>query len=185
MTTPPLPYFFDEAARASMAKQPGDREKALGFTINDLKWLNNIYLATQAARTAQKVPMSVYQLLLSETDTPDVPLAGAFAMSQSAECEVTLYTPWKGLIKFADMEDLKSKLKEWLTQTTANRELLRFLSIEQRCALPAATTPDISTKEIEGGVFEVQALPREQSGSEHQGDVGRAVQNAHTAIDAG
>jgi hypothetical protein len=161
MTTPPLPYFFDEAALASMAKQPGDREKALGFTIDELKWLKHIYLASKAARTAQKVPMYVYQLLLSETDKPDLPLAGAFAMSQSDKGEVTLYTPRKGLIKFADMDDLKSKLKEWLTQTTAKRELLRFLSIEQRCALPTATPPDISTKEIEGGIFEDQELTLE------------------------
>lgn len=163
MTTLPLPYFFDEAELASMAKQPGDREKALAFTIDDLTWLKNIYLATKAARTAQKVPMYVYQLLLSETDKPDVPLAGAFAMSQSEKGEVTLYTPWKGLTKCADMEDLKSKLKEWLTQITAKRELLRFLSIEQRCALPAATAPDISTKEIEGGIFEDQALTLENN----------------------
>ncbi|TBN51174.1 dermonecrotic toxin domain-containing protein [Pseudomonas sp. BGI-2] len=156
MTEPVEPYFFDEAERASTAKQPGDREKALNFTLADLKWLKHVYLATHAARIAQKDPMHVYQLLLKVTGTPDIQLAGAFAMSRPDDAEVTLYTPRKGLIKFADMTDLKNKLKEWLAQATAKRELLRFLSIEQRSVLPAATAPDVSTKDIEGAVFQDQ-----------------------------
>ncbi|TWC59743.1 hypothetical protein FBY04_10224 [Pseudomonas sp. SJZ080] len=154
MNEPSLPYFFDEAERASNARQPGDREKALTFTMDDLKWLKNVYLATHAARIAQKKDaMHVYQLLLSVTGKTDIPLAGAFAMSRPDGAEVTLYTPWKGLIKFADMADLKSKLKQWLAQATGKRELLRFLSIDQRCALPDPLALDISTKEIEGAVF--------------------------------
>ena len=93
----------------------------------------------------------------------DIPLAGAFAMSRPNDGEVTLYTPWKGLIKFADMDDLKSKLKEWLAQATGKRELLRFLSIEQRSALPAATAPDIATQIIEGAVFQDQELTLERN----------------------
>jgi hypothetical protein len=158
MTEPVEPYFFDEAERASVAKQPDDREKALNFTLADLKWLKHVYLATHVARIAQKDPMHVYQLLLKVTDKPDIQLAGAFAMSRPDDGEVTLYTPWNGLIKFANMADLKGKLKEWLAQPTAKRELLRFLSIEQRSALPAATAPDISTKDIEGAVFQDQRL---------------------------
>ena len=42
MSAPPLPYFFDEAVLASKAKQPGEREKALSFTLDDLKWLNTV-----------------------------------------------------------------------------------------------------------------------------------------------
>ncbi|MGH8330240.1 MAG: dermonecrotic toxin domain-containing protein, partial [Pseudomonas sp.] len=143
MIAPPLPYFFNEAELASKAKQPGEREKALSFTLDDLKWLQVVYLATHEIRIANSKPMHVDQLLLSVPDAPDIPLAGAFAMSRPNDGEVTLYTPWKGLIKFADMEDLKSRLKEWLAQPTGKRELLRFLSIEQRSALPAATAPDI------------------------------------------
>ncbi|MHC8326781.1 dermonecrotic toxin domain-containing protein [Pseudomonas sp. LB1P83] len=158
MTEPVEPYFFDEAERASNAKQPGDREKALNFTLADLKWLKHVYLATHAARIAQKDPMHVCKLLLKVTGTADIQLAGAFAMSRPKDGEVTLYTPWKGLIKFADMADLKSKLKEWLAQATAKRELLRFLSIEQRSILPAATSPDVATKDIEGAVFQDQRL---------------------------
>lgn len=153
-----LPYFFDEAERASNAKQPGDREKALTFSMDDLKWLKNVYLATHAARTTQKNPMFASQLLLQVTGVPDIPLAGAFAMSRPDDGEVTLYTPWKGLIKFADMDDLKSRLKEWLAQTIGKRELLRFLCIEQRTALPAGTIPVIASKEIEGAVFQDQQL---------------------------
>lgn len=163
MSAPPLPYFFDEAELASNARQPGDREKELYFTLDDLKWLKVVYLATHEVRIANNKPMHVAQLLLSVPDAPDIPLAGAFAMSRPNDGEVTLYTPWKGLIKFADMEDLKSRLKEWLAQPTGKRELLRFLSIEQRSALPAATAPDIATQIIEGAVFQNQQLTLERN----------------------
>lgn len=163
MSAPLLPYFFDEAELASNARQPDEREMALSFTIDDLKWLKVVYLATHAIRGANSKPMHVDQLLLSVPDAPDIPLAGAFAMSRPNDGEVTLYTPWKGLIKFADMEDLKSRLKEWLAQPTGKRELLRFLSIEQRSALPATTAPDIATQIVEGAVFQDQELTLERN----------------------
>jgi hypothetical protein len=163
MSVPPLPYFFDEAVLASQAEQPGEREKALSFTLDDLQWLNAVYLATHAARIANSKPMHVDQLLLSVPDAPGIPLAGAFAMSRPNDGEVTLYTPWKGLIKFADMKGLKSKLKEWLAQAAGKRELLRFLSIEQRSALPTATAPDIATQTIDGAVFRDQELTLERN----------------------
>lgn len=156
MTISPLPYFFDEAEIASKSKQPGDREKTLSFSIDDLKWLQNVYLATQAARTAHKQPMLANRLLLTGTGIANTPLAGAFALSRPKNEEVTLYTPWKGLIKFADMGDLKSKLKEWLALDDGKRELLRFLSIEQRSALADTSLADISTEEVDGAVFEDQ-----------------------------
>ncbi|MHC8381561.1 dermonecrotic toxin domain-containing protein [Pseudomonas sp. LB3P14] len=158
MIAPPLPYFFDEAERASSAKQPGDREKALTFTLDDLSGLKGIYLPTHEARMATAKPMHVERLLLGPTD---IPLAGAFAMSRPNNGEVMLYTPWKGLVKFADMDDLKSKLKEWLAQETGKRELLRYLSIEQRNAVQAAAIPEISTTTIEGAVFQDQELTLE------------------------
>ncbi|MBK5395696.1 hypothetical protein JFU47_02950 [Pseudomonas sp. TH39(2020)] len=163
MIAPPLPYFFDEAALTSKAKQPGEREKALSFTLDNLKWLNAVYLATHEARIANSVSMHVDQLLLSVPDAPGIPLAGAFAMSRPNDGEVTLYTPWKGLMKFADMKGLKSKLKEWLAQPTGKRELLRFLSIEQRSALPAASAQDFATQKIEGAVFQDQELTLERN----------------------
>ncbi|MHC8286677.1 dermonecrotic toxin domain-containing protein [Pseudomonas sp. XS1P51] len=163
MSNPSLPYFFDEADRAAYAKQPGDREKALVLTLDDLKWLKVVYLPTHHARTTHTSPMHVDQLLLSVPDKPDIPLAGAFVMSRPDDGEVTLYTPWKGLIKFAGMDDLKSKIKEWLAHTTGKRELLRFLSIEQRSALPATTAPDIATQAIEAAVFQDQELTLERN----------------------
>ena len=162
MTATTIPYFFDEAQRAAGARAPGEREKALGFTLDDLKWIKNVYLATDTARTTQKAPMEVSQLLLSVPGTDDVPLAGTFAMSRPQDGEVTLYTPWRGLTKFADMTDLKSKLKEWLASDAGKRELLRFLSIEQRCALSGAI-PDIATKAIAGAVFQAQQLTLESN----------------------
>lgn len=163
MTATPLPYFFDEAEQASRAKQPGDREKALNFTQDDLNWLKTVYKATQDARKTDNKPMLVYRLLLNVAGKPDIPLAGSFAMSRLNDGEVVLYTPWKGLIRFADMMDLKNKLKEWLEQDSKKRELLRFLSIDQRSTLPAATAVDISTEEMEGAVFQDQTLILERN----------------------
>ena len=163
MMTPPLPYFFDEAELASKAEQPGEREKALSFTLDDLKWLSAVYLATHAARIANSEPMHVDRLLLSVPDASGIPLAGAFSMSRPNDGEVTLYTPWKGLVKFADFKSLKSKLQEWLTQPTGKRELLRFLSLEQRSALAAATAPGITTQVIEGAVLQDQELILERN----------------------
>ena len=158
MTAPSMPYFFDEAQTASNAREPGNRENALNFTLDDLQWLKNVYLATEVARTAHNSPMHVSRLWLTVPDTADVPLAGAFAMGRPRDGEVTLYTPWKGLIKFADMNELKHKLKEWLASPSDKVALLRFLSIEQRSAIAVATAPDISTTTIEGAVFQDQQL---------------------------
>lgn len=152
MTATPLPYFFDEASLASNAKQPGEREKALGFTTADLKWLKAVYLATQAARGAHVPGMQVDRLML----TPTIALAGAFAMSRPDDGEVTLYTPWKGLIKFADMADLKAKVLQWLDAAAGKRELLRYLSIEQRRTVLAAGTLTLTTEPIDGAVLQDQ-----------------------------
>ncbi|WP_448110708.1 dermonecrotic toxin domain-containing protein [Pseudomonas lini] len=156
MTTSTQPYFFDEAHRGSLAKEPGAREKALNFTRDDLNWLSGVYLPTHAARMAQTRPMQVDHLLLRLSGATDIPLAGAFAMSLPNTSSVMLYTPWKGLIKFADMVSLKNGLKQWLGQATGQRELLRYLSIEQRNTVLATTVSGISTKEIEGAVFQDQ-----------------------------
>ncbi|WPN49920.1 dermonecrotic toxin domain-containing protein [Pseudomonas sp. P8_241] len=156
MTDSFIPYFFDEAERASKAKQPGDREKALGFTTDDLNWLQAVYLPTDATRKANVKPMSVHQLLLDLPDSIKTPLAGAFAMSRPVEGDVVLYTPWKGLVKYADMDDLKTDLKTCLTQDTGKLELLRYLSVQRRHVVLAGDTPDISVEVVEGAVFEHQ-----------------------------
>ncbi len=115
-----------------------------------------MYLATQAARAAHKQPMLAHRLLLTAPGIAGTPLAGAFALSRPSGKEFTLYTPWKGLIKFADMDDLKSKLKEWLGLDDGKRALLRFLSIEQRSTLADNAVADISAEEIDAAVFEDQ-----------------------------
>ncbi|QJI40375.1 hypothetical protein HKK52_05395 [Pseudomonas sp. ADAK2] len=158
MTAPPLPYFFDEAELASNARQPGDREKALKLTLDDLKWLNAIYLATDASRVANKPAMHAARLLLTPGDGTAIPLAGAFAMSKPDDGEATLYTPWKGLIKFADMAELKAKLQGWLKEASDQQALLRFLSIEQRTTVSAAKSVVVSTQPIDGAVFQDQQL---------------------------
>lgn len=156
MTAPPLPYFFDEADLAANAKQPGDREKALSLTTDDLKWLKAVYLANHTARLANVPAMHVHRLLLSPDAGPLVTLAGAFVMRRPDDGEATLYTPWKGLTKFADIADLTGKLEHWLTESTGQRELLRYLSVEQRATALAATKIAISTQQIDGAVFQDQ-----------------------------
>lgn len=156
MTAPPLPYFFDEAETAAIARQPGDREKALNFSIDDLKWLRAVYLATDTARLAHTPGMQVHRILLTPDSGSAIPLAGAFSMSRPNDGEATLYTPWKGLIKYADINDLKNTVKRWLGETAGKRELLRYLSIEQRCTVLAANTLSVSTQSIDGAVFQDQ-----------------------------
>ncbi|RON52536.1 dermonecrotic toxin domain-containing protein [Pseudomonas frederiksbergensis] len=156
MTAPPLPYFFAEAELASNARQPGDREKALNFTLDDLKWLKAVYLATDVARVAHNPGMHVRQLLLTPDTGQAIPLAGAFSMSKPDNGEATLYTPWKGLIKYADITELKTSLEQWLTQPGGQRELLRYLSIEQRCTALAAKKLSVTTAVIDGAVFQAQ-----------------------------
>lgn len=156
MTAPTLPYFFQEADRAADAKQPGNREKTLGFTLADLKWLRQVYLATHATRAADPYPMQVDRLILTPPGKTPFPLAGAFLMKRPAGGEVTLYTPYQGLIKYADQEDLNSQLMEWLSDASSKDELLRYLSIEQRHALQNISDPLISTEIVEASVFQDQ-----------------------------
>jgi len=163
MTTSALPYFFKEAELASTAKQPGAREKALNFSLDDLKWFLRVHLATHIARKNHTSPMLVHRLLLTQAGATDTPLAGAFTMSRPDDGEVVLYTPWQGLIKFKNMDEAKSKLLEWLGQETGRRELMRFLSLEQRSALPATVTTGITTQEIDGAVFQDQETTLERN----------------------
>ncbi|WP_347900465.1 DUF6543 domain-containing protein [Pseudomonas purpurea] len=156
MTTALLPYFFDEADRASYTREPGEREKQLGFTTADLKWLKRVYLPTHSTRIEDADPMQVSQVLLTPPGKSPMPLAGAFVMSRGDSGEVVLYTPSRGLMKFASQGDVNSKLLEWLSQPAIKDELLRFLSIEQRHSLQAVSAPAISTMKIEGAVFQDQ-----------------------------
>ncbi|TVT83600.1 hypothetical protein FPT12_12705 [Pseudomonas sp. H3(2019)] len=156
MTTSTLPYFFHEANIAANAKQPSDREKKLGLTTADLKWLKRVYLPTHATRIDDAHPMRVDRLNLTLPGKTAIPLAGAFMMSKPAGGEVTLYTPYQGLMKFADREDLDSKLMEWLSDAPSKVELLRYLSIEQRHTFQANSEPTLSTELVEGSVFQDQ-----------------------------
>ncbi|MFJ2366002.1 dermonecrotic toxin domain-containing protein [Pseudomonas sp. NPDC087697] len=156
MTAPTLPYFFHEADIASFTREPGAREKTLGFTTADLKWLKRVYLPTHTTRVDDAHPMQVHRLILTPPRKRAIPLAGAFLMSRPAGGEVTLYTPYNGLTKHADLEDLNSKLMEWLSNAPSKDELLRYLSIEQRHVLQARSEPIISTELVEGSVFQDQ-----------------------------
>lgn len=151
-----LPYFFDEAQRASAARQLGDREQALTFTLDDLNWLSTVYLPSEAQRKAHAQPMEVDRLLLTANGATDIPLAGAFVMSRADNGGVTLYTPWRGLTQYADMDTLKAALGDWWAEPDSKRELIRFMSLQQRRDLTQNRTPDIATQAVEGAVFEDQ-----------------------------
>ena len=56
MSAPPLPYFFDEAELASNARQPGDREKALSFTLDDLKLVEGCLSADPYSPYGRPIP---------------------------------------------------------------------------------------------------------------------------------
>ncbi|MEB0046784.1 MULTISPECIES: dermonecrotic toxin domain-containing protein [unclassified Pseudomonas] len=152
MTARPLPYFFDEADLASNKKQPDARENALGFTVADLKWLKAVYFPNHAARAAQVPGMRIDRLLL----TPTIALAGVFTMSKPDNGEAVLYTPWKGLTKFADMDDLKAKVGEWLGDPAGKRELSRYLSIEERNTALTTEPLILTIEQINGAVFQDQ-----------------------------
>jgi hypothetical protein len=95
------PYFFEEFLRPDRRKEPTERERALGFTVKDLDWLNTLYYATDAIRmapTENGYPMRVERLLVGLAGQPPIPLAGAFMMSPTPdEAKAVLYTPYGGL----------------------------------------------------------------------------------------
>lgn len=154
------PYFFEELLRPDRRKEPTERERALGFTVKDLDWLNTLYYATDAIRMAPTetgYPMRVERLLVGLADQPAIPLAGAFVMSPTPdEAKAVLYTPYGGLELFASHAGLLDALGDRLTQPQHRADLLGFLSIGERDALPAHTRLTVTTAVIQGAVMEDQ-----------------------------
>lgn len=143
MTAPPLPYFFDEAERASNAKQPGEREKALNFTLDDLKWLKGgVYLATHEVRAAQKAPMQgaapaperplrVEKVRVSALYKHYVELASTF-MAGNSDTLGYLYTHSSGIQASSDLAAIKDTVLTMLKSQGHEDNLLNFMSLDER-----------------------------------------------------
>ena len=154
------PYFFDEFLLPTTRKTPTARERELGFTLRDLDWLHRLYYATDAIRQAQTAggyPMKVETLLVNLSGKTAIPLAGAFMMSPTPDdAKAVLYTPYGGLELFESNTILINALEDRLTQLGQRTELLQFVSIGEREALPTAARLSVTTAVIQGGVMEEQ-----------------------------
>lgn len=151
------PYFFDEFLLPVKRKTPSARELALGFTVKDLDWLNTLYYATDAARkdpTVHKYPMQAEKLLISLTGKPAIVLAGAFMLSPTPDAaKAVLYTPYGGLEVFDSRSLLLEAVQTRLKQPSQRAELLHFVSIAEREALPSDSSLAVSAAAIPGAVL--------------------------------
>ncbi|AZE83472.1 hypothetical protein C4J98_2059 [Pseudomonas orientalis] len=148
------PYFFSETQ--TDRTQLSERQRTRNFTLEDLDWLDSVYLATDALRRAQKGPMHVQTLQLNVLDQPAIELAGAFVMSPAPEGGVFLYTPARGLEKLESHETLKTQLGSWLEDSSQRQALLDYLSISQQVALTPTAPVTITAHTVAGAVFEAQ-----------------------------
>ncbi|WP_447892473.1 dermonecrotic toxin domain-containing protein [Pseudomonas marginalis] len=157
MSTVIPPYFFDEFLLPVKRNEPTPRERALGFTVKDLEWLHTLYYATDAARqdpAVQGNPMHVERLLINPGGQPAIPLAGAFMMSPTPDDnKAVLYTPYGGLELFDSRAGLLGEVQERLTQPSRRSELLQFLSIAERDALPINVRLTLTTATIADAVM--------------------------------
>lgn len=154
MATDNLPYFFSETP--TDRTQLSDRQRTRNFTLKDLDWLDAVYLATDALRQAQTMPMHVQTLQLHVPGQQAIEMAGAFVMSPAPEGGVFLYTPARGLEKLESHETLKTQLETWLNDPVQREALLGYLSISQQATLKPVTTMTINTDTVAGAVFEAQ-----------------------------
>ncbi|MFN3355861.1 MAG: dermonecrotic toxin domain-containing protein [Pseudomonas sp.] len=155
------PYFFDEFLHPLKRKEPTPRERALGFTLKDLEWLHTLYYATDSARqnrALHEYPMRVERLLVNPEGKPAVPLAGAFMMSPTPDAQkAVLYTPYGGLELFDSHAALLNDVTERLKQPAKRSDLLHWVSIIERDALPTAAPLTVSTAAIPGAMMADQA----------------------------
>ena len=154
------PYFFDEFLLPVNRSTLSERERALGLTVKDLDWLHGVYYASDASRQdtrLQSHPMRVEKLLINVLGKTAIPLAGAFLMSPSPDGgKALLYTPYGGIQVSDSHASLLAELSQELADPVQRVDLLSFLSIAQRNALPIGTALTLTTKLVEGPVMEDQ-----------------------------
>ena len=154
------PYFFEEFHRPVRRKEPSERERALGLSLNDLDWLNTLYYANDQARqdeTLRDTPMVVEKFILKLTPKVSIPLAGAFLMSPSpSENKALLYTPYGGIEVFDGREAAIEEMTNRITNVSQQSDLTHFLSISKRASLSLDTPFTHTTVNRPGAVFEDQ-----------------------------
>ncbi len=154
------PYYFEEFLRPVSRRVPTPRERALGFTVKDLEWLNTVYQATDSARsdsTLHDHPMRVERLLVNLAGKPALPLAGTFMMSPTPDdAKAVLYTPYGGLELFDSHADLLDEVRKRLTLASPRAGLLQFLSVAERHVLGPNAQLTLTTTVIQGSVMEDQ-----------------------------
>lgn len=160
MTRVTPPYFFDEFLRPARRKQPTERERALGLTLNDLEWLHTLYYATDQARqdtTLREAPMTAEKLWINLQDKPAIPLAGAFMLSPSPDDKkALLYTPYTGIEVFSSRAELLINLRNRLINISERIDLIAFLSIFQRKIFTHDSPFTLSASLIDGAVMQDQ-----------------------------
>lgn len=149
-----LPYFFTETL--ATREELTERQRTLTFTLEDLNWLDAVFLANNTARMAQEPAMKVETLHLNTCDGLAVELAGAFMMSPAPDGGTFLYTPCRGLEKFDNTSKLTSELSAWLKAPKQREALFHYLSIAQRTSLGTSDTLTLTTQSVTGAVFEEQ-----------------------------
>lgn len=163
-------------------------ERALGFTVRDLEWLHTLYYATHAARqdaTVHGFPMQVDRLLVNLSGQPAIVLAGAFLMSPTPDDgKAVLYTPYGGLELFDHRTTLISTLEERLTHPSQRSELLQFVSIDTRDALPAGARLAVTTAIIQGAVMQDQEQAIRASQQKRRGNAQPIAPTPQPARDA-
>ncbi|MBO0496597.1 DUF6543 domain-containing protein [Pseudomonas sp. Marseille-Q1929] len=151
------PYFFDEYKRPITRKQPTERERALGLTLDDIKWLNTVFTVSDQDRRKSSPSMIVETLVVNRSGEPNIPLAGSFMMSPAPDAKkAVLYTPYGGIEVFLNRGDCLAQITERLKEPLQHIELTRFLSIKQRHEFSHDTSFTLTAATVAGDVFDDQ-----------------------------
>ncbi|VVN92863.1 dermonecrotic toxin domain-containing protein [Pseudomonas fluorescens] len=112
------------------------------ITDTDKQWLEAALLPDDNARAAQVVPMRIDRVQFVLPGKPPSDLLGSFKLiaPKVKDAPVFLYSLACGLEKYPDENALLGSLAERLKDPVKNRELLRYVPVDQRYAI-CATLP--------------------------------------------
>lgn len=136
MSDQPTLYLLSQAAELRTALSA--QEQALSIDTAERRWLSNLYLANQDAREALTEPMYVDKLLIVAQGATTADLAGSFLIGGSVGHAVFLSTPTFGLERFGSRELALAKVRERLGIEAQRDELLRFVPLRIRNAIPTS-----------------------------------------------
>ncbi|NWC00221.1 hypothetical protein HX882_30540 [Pseudomonas gingeri] len=130
------------ALETSLHLQPGERN-----------WLRNLFLASQDARQAIDIPMSVDKLFIVAQGSAAADLAGTFLVSGPPGQAAFLCTPSFGLERFETRDLALNKLLERLALAPQRDELLRFVALRIKSAIRYQPPPTLVSEPIRGVVL--------------------------------